>query len=157
MKKLIGVTCGLLVFAAGWCFGQGQSAKHLPGGSDWKNLSSEERQLYVAGYLHGYLQALLHGALLSIEHNAPQKMSSLPADKYQLAMAHKVAPLFLQQDEPTAPQLDPTISAFYSDYRNMPVCFDEAILLSAASLAGNAATDQELDAARKRGAEKGCK
>jgi hypothetical protein len=45
----------------------------------------------------------------------------------------------------------------YSDYRNTPVCLDEAILFSVASLAGNAATDQELQAARKKGAVSSCK
>lgn len=54
-------------------------------------------------------------------------------------------------------QLAATVSTFYDDYRNMPVCWDEAVSFSIASLRGNAAADQELAAARKRGAENGCK
>jgi hypothetical protein len=157
MKKLIGVTCGLLFFSAGWCFGGGQTAAHSAGGSDWKALTPAERELYLAGYLHGYIQGFIHGGALAIEHNAPDKMSSAPADeKNQLAMGHRVAPYILQKD-PSADRVEPTMAALYGDHRNMTVCLDEAILLSAASLGGNAATDQELDAARMRGAEKGCK
>jgi hypothetical protein len=157
MKKLVGVTCGLLVFSAGWCMGGAQADKHFPGGTGWKSLTPTERDLYVAGFLHGYATAIVHAGALADAKESHQNTSSMPADeKSELAMAKKVLPLFLRED-PTASQLDPTITTLYGDYRNMPVCFDDAILLSAASLAGNAATDQEVDAARKRGAEKGCK
>jgi len=58
MKKLIGVTCGLLIFSAGWCVAGMQTATHFPGGSDWKILTPSERDLYVAGFLHGYAAAI---------------------------------------------------------------------------------------------------
>jgi hypothetical protein len=157
MKKLIGVTCGLLIFSAGWSMGGVQAVKTFPGGSYWQNLAPAHRDLYVAGFLHGYQTAIIHAGAIADAKDAHQNTSSMAADeKSELAMAKKVLPLFLREDA-TAYQLDPTITTLYGDYRNMPVCFDEAILLSAASLAGNPATDQELDAARKRGAEKGCK
>jgi hypothetical protein len=156
MKKLVGVTRGLLVFSAGWCMGGVQADEHFPGGTGWKSLTPTERDLYVAGFLHGYSTAIVHAGALADAKEKHQDTSSMPADeKSELTMAKKVLPLFLR--DPTGSQLDPTITTLYGDYRNMPVCFDDAILLSAASLAGNAATDQELDAARKRGAEKGCK
>ena len=54
-------------------------------------------------------------------------------------------------------EFEGALDTFYSDYRNTPVCLNEAILFSIASLAGNPATNQELTAARKAGAESGCK
>jgi hypothetical protein len=158
MRKLIVVASSLLLFSAGWCFGAGQAAPYTPGGTGWKTLSVQDHGLYVAGFLHGYLQGLIHGGSLVLEKASPEKVSSMSAyEKYELAVAHKITPVFLQGKDFSATELEPTIAVFYSDYRNMPVCFDDAIELSVASLAGNAATDQELDTARKRGAEMGCK
>jgi hypothetical protein len=54
-------------------------------------------------------------------------------------------------------ELERTLDTFYSDYRNAPVCLDEAILFSIASLAGNAASDQELGDTRNKDAKSGCK
>jgi hypothetical protein len=100
---------------------------------------------------------MMQGSSLVTEKGATEKVSAMtPAvkDDYErnLVWAHRVAPTLL--GSPVG--LEATVSTFYADYRNMPVCFDEAILFSAASLAGKAATEQELGAARKRGAEHGC-
>jgi hypothetical protein len=53
--------------------------------------------------------------------------------------------------------IETTMTSFYADYRNAPVCWADALQFSVWSLTGNAATDRELDSARKIGAETGCK
>jgi hypothetical protein len=57
----------------------------------------------------------------------------------------------------TMGQLEATVSTFYDDYRNTPVCWDDATRFSTLSLKGNAPTEKELNAVRKKGAESGCK
>jgi hypothetical protein len=160
MRKLIVVAVGLLVFFTGWCFGKGQTATHLPGGGDWKALSSTDRELYVAGFVQGYGQGTLHAGSMAMEKLAPEKVSSMtPAQKNDynesLGRAHKVAPILLHGV--SASGLEVTASTFYADYRNTPVCFDDAIIVSSMALAGSPATEQELGAVRKRGATSGCK
>lgn len=54
-------------------------------------------------------------------------------------------------------QLEATVSTFYGDYRNMPVCLDDAVRLSTKSLEGNVPAEQELNAVRNKGAESGCR
>ena len=38
-------------------------------------ISETERELYLAGFLHGYLQGLVHKAFLTEEHNAPENVT----------------------------------------------------------------------------------
>lgn len=52
--------------------------------------------------------------------------------------------------------LTAAMSTFYNDEQNATVCWEKATMLSAASLAGNKPTEEELDAARKEGARGGC-
>jgi len=68
--------------------------------------------------------------------------------------AKKVGPVIFNQ---SALVLAAAMSTFYHDDQDAPVCWEKAIMLSAESLAGSAATDQELEAARKKGAESGCR
>jgi hypothetical protein len=155
--RVIASLC-LVFFCVGWCFGQGKTATHLPGGSDWKSLSSAERKLYLSGWVLGYRLGTLHAGVLATSNLAPEKVNALtPAQKKDydesLGWAHRVTPILLHG----ASGLEATVSTFYGDYRNTTVCLDEAILFSAATLAGNAASDQELGAARKQGAASGCK
>ncbi len=54
-------------------------------------------------------------------------------------------------------QVEAAVSNFYGNNENTNVCWGDAVLLSTALLRGNAPTEQELAAARKSGAESGCK
>lgn len=160
MRHLIVALACLLLFSGGWWIGKAQTARHLPGGSDWKALPSTERDLYLTGFVQGYRQGILHGGSMAIEKLAPEKVSSMtPAQKsdYEesLRRARKASHVLMQPVSDSG--LDAAMSAFYRDYRNIPVCFDDAILLSAMALAGSSATEQELRAARKTGVEQGCR
>jgi hypothetical protein len=54
-------------------------------------------------------------------------------------------------------KVDNAVSSFYGDYRNVSVCWNQAVQFSIWSLSGDAVTDQEIDAARKSKAESDCK
>jgi len=96
---------------------------------------------------------------LAISKFAKEKLPSMtPAEKKDfeegLKEAQKAAPSI---GRTSALILAAAVSTFYGDKQNAPVCWEKAVALSAASLAGNEPTDQELDAARKEGAQNGCK
>lgn len=139
MRRLIAGLACLLLFAGGWWIGKGQTATPGLDGSGWKLLSDAQHALYLLGFKQGYVHGHVSGFKQGLERG--QKLSP-------------VAHVF---DSSDAARLEPTVSVFYRDSRNISVCWEEAIMLSAASLAGNAPTEQELNAARKAGAEKGCR
>jgi hypothetical protein len=158
VRKLIIVAGSLAVFSAGWCFGQ---ARRGNDGNSWHVLPPVAHTFYVMGFSEGYQDALMQGGSLALEHNTPEKASSFPPAErknYQelLRWGKRIVPFFGGPPK-TVGELEGALDTFYIDYRNTPVCLDEAILFSVASLAGNAATDQELEAARKKGGESGCK
>jgi|ERR1700674_298152 hypothetical protein len=159
MRRLIVAVGSLAVFGAGWCFGQTQ---HGNDGNSWHTLPPVAHTFYVNGFNDGYVSALLQAGVLSVAKNAPETESSMkPAERksYEenLRWAKRIVPFELGGTPKTVGELEGALNTFYSDYRNIPVCLDEAMLFSLSSLAGNAATDQELDAARKKGAESRCK
>ncbi len=49
------------------------------------------------------------------------------------------------------------MTAFYGDFRNQAVCWPEAFKFATMSLNGNTPTEDELQSARKAGAQMGCK
>ena len=53
-------------------------------------------------------------------------------------------------------QVTATVDTFYSDYRNVAICWNYAVLLSSVSLGGRAPSE-DAHAARKSGAENGFK
>jgi hypothetical protein len=159
MRKLIVVACSLALLAAGWCFGQ---AQHGSNGNSWHVLSPAAHTFYVKGFYNGYASASVQMGALTIAKNAPEKVSSMkPAERkdYEEALrwAKLIAPFMFNGPPRSVGEFEGALDTFYSDYRNTPVCLNEAILFSIASLAGNPATNQELTAARKAGAESGCK
>ncbi|HZU45293.1 MAG TPA: hypothetical protein VE994_21630 [Terriglobales bacterium] len=163
MKQMVVLAGCLALFYAGWCYGQGQTAKGLPGGTTWKGVTGSERQMYVVGFMHGYVlggrdtAAILVAKLEKGELSLPKLRPTTPAQKKDMdegiEEAEKAAPTI---GRTSALILEAAMSTFYNDQRNATVCWDKAAMLSAASLAGNAPTDQELDAARMKGAESGC-
>ena len=159
MRKLIIVVSSLAVFSAGWCVGQTQHGRN--DGRSWHILPPAAHTFYVKGFSDGYQDALMQAGALALQKAAPEQASSFPPAErknYQefSRWGKRIVPFFGGPPK-TVGELEGALDTFYSDYRNTPVCLDEAILFSAASLAGNAATDQELDAARKKGAVSACK
>ena len=127
-------------------------AQNRNDGNRWHALPPEARAFYVKGFTDGYAFATVQGGALAISMNAPEKASSLKSAEIRdyeanLRWAKRIVPLGSKPIK----EFEGALDSFYSDYRNTPVCLDEAMLFSLASVAGNAATDQELDSARKKG------
>jgi len=161
MKTAIFLEGCFLLFFAGLLLGQKESAaKHLPGGADWLALTPTDREMYIDGFLMGYKLSSLQTGSLFLAKFAPEKVSSMTAAEKKdyeesSGWAHKVLPYF--KGPVSSSTLRDTVTAFYSDYRNLHVCLEDSVLFSAASLRGNAASEQELSAARKQGVENGCR
>ena len=156
MRRLIVVVGSLAVFGAGWCFGQ-QSAWNGP---RWKTLSLFERSLYVMGFNRGHAAGMREG----FDQFGEVILAARPASSWTPEEKKKVTEKAEQIDQESAAksdytmgQLEATVSTFYHDYRNMAVCWDDAVRFSTLSLKGNAPAEKQLNAARKKGAESGCK
>jgi len=63
---------------------------------------------------------------------------------------------FEKNKDITVQKIEDAVNSFYGDYRNAPVCWGQAVQFSIWSLNGNAPTDQEVETARKHGADSGC-
>jgi hypothetical protein len=144
------------VFFAGWGVGQ-QSAWN---GTRWKTLNLFERTCYVMGFNRGHAAGMREGFKEILEVIVAAK----PGSSWTLEERKKVEEKADQIDRKSAAhsdftmrQLEATVSTFYEDNRNMPVCWDDAAWLSTLSLEGNAPTEEELNTARKAGAASGCK
>lgn len=155
MRKPIIATSCLLLFCAGWVFGQ-QSAWN---GTAWKTLNLSERAAFVMGFDRGRAAGKRDGMKEILEVIvAARPVASWTSEERQKLKekAEQIDQKSAANSEVTMRQLEATVSAFYGDYRNMPVCWGDAILLSTESLKGKSPTEQELTAARKSGAESGC-
>jgi hypothetical protein len=156
MRKLIVAIGCLLVFCAGWAFGQ-QSASN---GTDWKTLSLSERAAFVMGFNRGHVAGMRDGikGILEVIVAARPGTSWTPKERQMVEeKAKQIDRKSAARQEVTVRQIEAAVSTFYGDNKNTNVCWGDAILLSTALLQGNAPTEQELAAARKSGAESGCK
>jgi hypothetical protein len=161
MTKALVIAGCLCLLLMGFALGREQGQTRLPGGGIWKSESSYDHTVYLAGFTDGYRSGILHAGSLAMSRFAPNQTSSMtPAEKkdYEtsLALAPKVTKV-LAGHSVSIREIETTVSVLYSDYRNISVCNVDAVILSAASLSGNPATEQELAAARKHGAEMGCR
>jgi hypothetical protein len=157
-KRIVVASCCAIFFFAGWAFGQSQITHDA---SAWTELGKADglaRLMYVKGYIQGYADGDS-----AMEKIAAVLMKSTPVDastkKFIQPQAVRVADVtgFGKNENITVGKIDNAVSFFYGDYRNAPVCWNQAVLFSIWALNGNAPTDQEVDAARKSGAESGCK
>ena len=154
-RKIIVAVCCALTFFAGWAFGQ-----HPLDSSGWSDLGKTDslaRLMYIKGYTEGYTDG--NTMMVMIAAAQAKNTPSQPSTTQFLALA------VLRADDVagsgtahgiTMQKIETTMSSFYSDYRNAPVCWNQALQFSIWSMNGNAATDQELEAARKSNAESGC-
>lgn len=153
-RILITICCGL-TFCAGWVFGQ-----RTLDASNWGELGRTDglgRLMYVKGYIQGYADgdSAMEKITVVLTKNIPLDSSTKQLVSPQMRRLSDVVGFGKNQDV-TVGKIDNAVSSFYSDYRNAPVCWNQALQFSIWSLNGNAPTDQELDAARKSGAESGC-
>ncbi len=153
-KVIVAVSC-LLVFCSRMAFGQRSGFS----GANWKNLSLSERAVYVKGFNAGYVAGMDKGVKKTLEVIGAVKPPSswTPEERRKLAERAEQIDQKSGHSDFTIGQLEATVTAFYDDYRNMPVCWDDAVRFSTLSLQGNAPTEEELNTARKKGAESGCK
>jgi hypothetical protein len=155
MQKLSAVAlCGALIFLGGWAFGQ--TNRNGTDGAHWKALNTFEKGLYTAGFSRGHDQGFTEAAgaaMVSQRQSQPVLTPELKEKASKLA-AQARDHAFI--GNATVGQIVATVDTFYSDYRNMEVCWNDAVLLSSVSLAGRAPAKESLDAARKNDAESGC-
>lgn len=156
-KRCIVACCCALTFLGGWAFGQA-----IRGGTDgahWRALTTSGKILYAGGFLRGYDQGFLEAGSAAIMSRQSQQAPPVltPEQKEKVFKLAEQARDHAFIGKATVGQVIATVDTFYGDYRNMEVCWDEAVLLSSVSLDGRAPTQEQLDAARKRGAESGCK
>ncbi len=152
MRKPI-IVC-LLFFLTSWAFGQQKVTRD---GTTWK-VSDATQVGYISGYIQGYKTGTIDTAAL-IYAKTPSTMPSLsPEHRKELldAAAKAKGRLDAFDSKGTLGQLATTMNTFYGDFRNSPVCWQDALLFSNASLVGQAPTEQELETARKTDAENGC-
>jgi hypothetical protein len=154
-QQIIAAGC-LSLFCTGWALGQ-QSAWN---GARWKTLNTFEGTLYVAGFNRGHAAGMREG----FKEFSEVIVAARPASSWTAEERKKIMEKAEQIDRQSAVpvgvtmgQLQATVFTFYDDYRNMPVCWDDATRFSSLSLDGNAPTEEELNTARKSGAEGGCK
>jgi hypothetical protein len=157
MRKLfIAAGCCGLIFFAGWAFGQ-----QVLDASRWNEIGRQDdyaRMMYVLGYTQGYEDgdsAMEKVAFVLTKGNPPDSATKalLTPQVTRIAEVEGRG----KNHGITVAKVTDAVSTFYTDYRNAPVCWNAAVQFSIWSLNGDAPTEQELDAARKRGGDGGCK
>lgn len=155
-KFLMAVGCCGLIFVAGWAFGQ--KTLNASGWNDLRKVDDLAQLMFVKGYAQGYSdgdRAMEKIATVLTKGNAPDSTTKTVVTP-QMRHVKQMVGLGSNGDITFGRIVDAT-NSFYSDYRNAPVCWNDALQFSVWSLNGDAATEQEVEAARKRGAGTGCK
>jgi hypothetical protein len=171
MKRALGLVICLLLFSAGWGFGQ--QTRFSKTGQSWKSLDGLDRSFYVSGFRDGYQDGVrdVHGlaATLSLEEmksfwgdgtpvvpGVPEVSGPgpLPVPEARELSRHVTAGLGVTHQ--TNGQIADAVSSLYMDFRNMPICWDSAIVLANESLLGFPPTDEELALTRAWDARFGC-
>jgi hypothetical protein len=154
-KPLIAAGCCGLIFLAGWAFGQQQALD----ASGWHQVGkADDLALIVKAYIQGYSDgdsAMEKVAAVLTKGNPidPETKKLVAPQAVHIAEVQGMG----QNRDLTVAKVKDAMSAFYADYRNAPVCWNTALQFSAWSLNADAPTQQELDLARKQGADMGCK
>lgn len=154
MKRgIIALGC-LLIFASGWAFGQGTSRRL--DGSFWKILNSSTtlgrgmKAMYVMGFINGYTRGMEDAALAVV---GQAKVTTAERNQAKADLVG-LRPLLGRPYSPV--QVTSEMDSFYGDYRNAPVCWDDALVFSLGALSGHPPSEQELSAARVEGAKGKC-
>ncbi len=131
-RRGVALVGALLVCLIG--LASGQSLQYSSNGKDWLTPTPHERVAYVDGFSHGYMRALADAVAESKGRDA----------------------LLEFPDGMTNDQLEATVTAFYRDYRNVAVCWPDAVAFSIRALAGHPATEDDVNAVRAKDARVGC-
>ncbi len=136
-KRITVACCCGLILLAGWALGENKESGN--DGARWKILTPFERNLYVLGFSRGCEQGVIDAAssALVAQMQSKQPPSLTPEGKKQaldIAAKAKKHSLMLGSHS-TMNRVTDTMSTFYDDFRNMPVCWEDAVMFSTASLA----------------------
>jgi len=165
MKKTIIAFGCLMFFASGWALGQTRERQN---GLYWKKLGSSDfaqagKAMYIDGFFAGYQHGIADAETAALTGKTGRaKQAPIP----------EASKRFVQNDAPLLAwmssqlrhgrfdfsngQIESEMDSFYGDYRNAPVCWDEALVFSLGALEGNPPSRQQLSFVRKLGAGTPC-
>lgn len=142
------LVCVLLALTTG---AKAQPAPSFYTGSDWNTLPEAIRSFFVIGYAHGFSRGIrLAASLKSINGNGTTGAQTA-MERLYLRNLNRENDKIQQYDK-----IEAGITLFYKDFRNTPVCWGDAELISILTLSGGAPSDAELDAVRSADAKEGC-
>jgi hypothetical protein len=164
MKKAnIALGC-LTIFVSGWAFGQTRTKPF--NGAFWNSLGSSTlasgvKAAYISGFTGGFLRGLADGSIrtrlatkagnaATISPTQSKNGAALLAEDAPLLSAFVSKSFGLSNGEMVS-----EMDAFYRDFRNAPVCWDNALMFSIGSLEGRPPTEEQLSSARVAGAKSG--
>jgi hypothetical protein len=158
MKKTLALFSCLLLFGVGWVFGQqSENARQLKeNGQTWQAMSLEERVFYVNGFWEGYSSGLTDGYIAA---KFPPRKGELDPfeDLKQPGLVNSRGRISaLNAPSHTAGEVINTMSVFYQDFRNLPVCWAVALKYSVESLSGHPPPDHDLAVIRAADAQVSC-
>ena len=159
MRKVHTLSVGFALFCVGLI--SGSETEAVRNGTTWKGLELSEKTAYTAGFVDGYVGGFNDGATVTVDKylspeppklTTEQKQSISDLAPYAITHARIVV-----RSKATRAQIMDAMATFYGDQQNTPICWNDAFLFSAASLANRAPTEQQLDSAREAGIKSGCK
>jgi hypothetical protein len=123
-------------------------------GSLWTMTDDISRVFFADGFERGFKDGITTGQVVVTEHLPTVSKSKVEAalsarEKLYLADTTKGRPF-------TNGELFNETTLFYKDFRNTPVCWDDAMQIAKLTLEGAAPSDSELAAIRSEDAKKGC-
>lgn len=155
MRKLILAAITLVIFGAGWIFGQ--EVKTSSGGAAWQASQDAERQFYAFGFKDGYTRGVSDASAKQVDEKTlagltPSQREGLEANlkeqEFGFWPIHKNSPRVLAA----------AVSDFYDDdEQNASICWQQAMMLTAMKLGEVKLTPEELAVARKKGLDQGCR
>jgi hypothetical protein len=117
--------------------GTAQTGPISQNGKFWSRLSPADKALYVWGFRDGYQHGYYNGRSdVYLKEGVQKPRSSLDTAE----LFHAMHPSESLSNGEIAEQVD----KFYEDYRNTPVCMDDAVLQAIESLHGHPWTNAEL-------------
>jgi hypothetical protein len=165
MKLVAGLGFCVVLFSAGWAFGQYPYYSGF-GGQVWRTLTDRDRTLYVQGMSDGYSDS---------SDDMWAMFTTLPEEEAkQIGWANLTTPPELDGMAGVNPDLvrrralsargkfsigqvlDAVDSFYAADVRNSSVCWDTAVDLAREYLANQGPTLEEIQLARSAGVSHGC-
>ena len=150
--------CVLPMFLATATKDQSAAAQTAPrpqlNGYAWDNSGDIQRVVFMAGFHAGFEQGLLTGEVVvaaAAGHANKSKVDAALSARNKLYMADTT-----KGQKRTEGEVLNETTLFYQDFRNAPVCWQDAAQIATLTLEGTAPSDGDLEAIRSEDAKKGC-